>query len=95
MEIKTKFSVGQDVCLFNGVSQEIEHDEVFAILVSPVPVAGKEFNPQAKVSEQLEAGNVSVEAKYQLQHHQGIIDEKILFADDEALKEFFREFFAK
>lgn len=95
MDIKAKFSVGQEVCLFNGVAMRIEHDEVFAILVSPEAVEGKEIDPQKKVSEMMKGGIVNIKVKYQLQRHQGILDEGILFESEEACKAYFRDFFAK
>ena len=93
MKIETKYNVGQEVFLFNAVSQEIEKDEVFAILVSPEPVEGKEIDALAIVSKQLADGSVKVGHRYQLQHHQGLLEEKILFASEDELKVFFREFF--
>lgn len=95
MDVKTKFSIGQDVVLFNGVAMEIEHDEVLAILVGIMPVKDKAMDPQKKVSENLKAGNVEIVHQYQLQHHQGLIDEKILFESEEACKKHFLEFFKK
>lgn len=95
MEIKTKFSVGQDVVLFNGVSMKMEHDEVFAVLVAPGPVDGKAFDPQGAVSKGLESGELVVRPQYQLQHHQGLLDEAILFESEEACKKYYREFFSK
>lgn len=90
-EIKTKYYVGQEVVLFNGVSMQFEHDEVFAILLGPVPVEGKEsFDPNEPISKQIGA----VEPKYQLQHHQGLLDEKLLFESEEACCKYYREFFS-
>ena len=94
MNIETKFSVGQEVCLFNSVTQEIEHDEVFAIMVGPSPVKGDEgIDPTQPVSVGLKKGILAVGWHYQLQHHQGLLDEKILFSSEEELKAFYREFF--
>lgn len=90
-EFKTKYGVGQEVAIFNGVSMQIEHDEVFAILLGPMPADGKEtFNPEEPISKQM----VKVEPKYQLQHHQGLLEEKILFESEEELKAFYKEFFS-
>lgn len=94
MEIKTKFSVGQEVVLFNSASQRIEHDQVFGILISPNPVPGKELHVDKSVAEQLEEGSVVVSPKYQLQMHQGLLDECILFPDEASCAEFYRNFFA-
>jgi hypothetical protein len=93
MKIETKYNVGQEVFLFNAVSQKIEKDEVFAVLVSPEPVEGKEMDATLPVSKHLADGNAVVGYRYQLQHHQGLLDEKILFASEDELKVFFREFF--
>ena len=95
MNIETKYAVGQDVCLFNAISQEIEHDEVYAILVAPVPVKGesKVIDPNLKVSENLRNGNAVVGCTYQLQRHQGLLDEKILFGSEAELKKFYAELF--
>ena len=94
MDIKTKYSIGQDVVLFNGVAMQMEHDEVFAILLNPVPTEGNELDPRKPVSESLNEGVLEVKPQYQLQHHQGLLDEKLLFGSEEACKEFFREFFS-
>lgn len=93
MDIKTKFSVGQDVVLFNGVAMRLEHDEVFAIVFGPTPVEGKIMDPQKKVSENLKEGNIEPKCQYQLQRHQGILEEDILFENEEACKAYFRKFF--
>ena len=93
MKIETKFSIGQDVVLFNGVAMQMEHDQVFAILMNPVANEGKEFDPRKPVSESLKDGDVVIKPQYQLQHHQGLLDEKLLFESEEACREFFREFF--
>ena len=95
MEIKTKFSVGQDVVLFNGVAMQMEHDEVFAVVIGPDPVEGKQADPQKKVSENMKDGNFVINAKYQLQRHQGILDENILFESEEACKAYYRKFFSE
>lgn len=95
MEIKSKFEIGQEVCLFNGVSLNIEHDEVYAILIAPQPVAGKEFDPQEKLSKAFEKGLIEVGLQYQLRQHQGLLDERILFGSEEECKAFFKEFFEK
>lgn len=93
MEIKTKFSVGQDVVLFNGLTMCFDHDEVYAIVLQPQQVEGKDVDVQKKVSESLKEGTVEVKAFYQLQKHQGLLDESILFESEEACKEYYREFF--
>lgn len=93
MKIETKFSVGQDVCLFNAISQEIEHDEVYGILVAPVPVKGENLDPMKTVSEMLKDGKAVVGCTYQLQRHQGLLDEKILFGSEAELKQFYAELF--
>lgn len=93
MEIATKYSVGQEVCLFNAISQQIEHDEVYAVLVAPNPVPGKNPDPNIPVSKSLEAGTVEVGYRYQLQRHQGLLEEKILFASEEELKEYYLDLF--
>lgn len=95
MKIETKYNVGQEVFLFNAVSQEIEKDEVFAILVSLEPVEGREMDATLPVSKHLADGNAVVGHRYQLQHHQGLLEEKLLFASEAELKKFFLEFFSK
>ena len=60
MEYKTKFSVGQDVVLFNGVSMQMEHDEIFAVMVAPMPVEGKEVDPRKNISESLKDGDLEL-----------------------------------
>ena len=95
MNVETKFSVGQDVVLFNGVAMQLEHDEVLGIFVGVVPEEGKTFEPQKGVSENLKEGNVKPAHQYQLQHHQGLLDENILFESEDACKAYFREFFKK
>lgn len=95
MEIKSKFKVGQAVCLFNSVSLKIEHDEVFAILVAPQAVEGKTIDSQKEISKSLAAGEAEVKVQYQLQYHQGILDEEVLFASEDDCRGFFREFFSK
>lgn len=94
MEIKTKFSIGQDVVIFNGVSMEMEHDVVFAVLMAPVPVGGKAFDANVDVAKELEEGGMEVKAQYQLQRHQGLLDENILFESEDALRAYYREFFS-
>ncbi len=79
--------------MFNGVAMQMEHDEIFAIMVAPMPVQGKEVDPRKPISESLKAGDLVVGVQYQLQHHQGLLEEKILFASEEECKAFFREFF--
>lgn len=95
MKIETKYEIGQEVFLFNAVSQEIEKDEVFAVLYSPDPAKGESINPMEPVSKSLEKGDVVLDYRYQLQHHQGLLEEKILFGSEEELKAFFLEFFKK
>jgi len=95
MKIETRYEIGQEVFLFNAVSQEIEKDEVFAVLYSPVPVKGETLNAMEPVSESLKKGSVAPNYTYQLQHHQGLLEEKILFGSEDELKEFFLDFFKK
>ena len=95
MKIDTKFSIGQDVVLFNGVSMKMEHDEVFAVLVAPGPVEGKSFDASVAVSKALAGGDLEVRPQYQLQHHQGLLDEAILFESEDACKTYYREFFSR
>lgn len=95
MKIETKYEIGQEVFLFNAVSQEIEKDEVFAVLYSPVPTNGEPINAMEPISESLKKGNVALDYRYQLQHHQGLLEERILFGSEDELKEFFLEFFKK
>lgn len=95
MKIETKYEIGQEVFLFNAVSQEIEKDEVYAVLYSPVPAKGEPINPMEPVSKSLEKGDVVLDYRYQLQHHQGLLEEKILFGSEDELKDFFLEFFKK
>lgn len=95
MEIKTKFSVGQDVVLFNGLAMTFDHDEVYAIVIQPEQVEGKEFNPQKKVSEGFAEGSMEMKHVYQLQRHQGLLDENILFESEEACKAYYRKFFSE
>lgn len=90
----SKFKVGQRVYLFNGLSLEIESDEVFAVISQAEAVPGKEFDQNKDIAEQLESGVLQVVDKYQLGHHRGILDEESLFASEEELKKFFLEFFS-
>lgn len=94
MEIKTKFSIGQDVVLFNGVSMQVEHDVVFAVLVAPVPAEGEQFDANVNIAEALAEGKLSVKEQYQLQRHQGLLEEGILFESEEELRKYYREFFS-
>lgn len=94
MDIRTKFSIGQEVVLFNGVSMQMEHDVVFAVLVAPVPAEGVAFDANVDVAEALGDGRLEVKEQYQLQHHQGLLDENILFESEEACRKYYREFFS-
>lgn len=96
MKIETKFNVGQDVVIFNGVTMQMEHDEVFAVLLAPGPAEeGTELDPRKNISDALQDGEVVVRPQYQLQHHQGLLDENILFESEEACKKYYLEFFSK
>ena len=89
LNIMSKFKVGQRVYLFNSLSLQIESDEIFAIIEQPEAVEGKEFDQNKDISSQLEAGVL------QLGHHHGVLEEGVMFASEEELKKYFRDFFAE
>lgn len=91
----SKFKVGQRVYLFNSLSLQIESDEIFAIIEQPEAVDGKEFDQNKDISSQLEAGVLQVVNKYQLGHHHGVLEEGVMFASEEELRKYFRDFFAE
>ena len=89
----SKFSVGQEVFLFNGQSMEIEPDVVYGVLNVPIPVKGEEpVAGESDFRKQLEAGKFEVREQYQLMHH-GIVDAEALFESEGALREAYRKFF--
>lgn len=95
LNIMSKFKVGQRVYLFNSLSLQVESDEIFAIIEQPEAVDGKEFDQNKDIASQLEAGVLQVVNKYQLGHHHGVLDESVMFASEEELRKYFRDFFAE
>lgn len=89
----SKFKVGQRVYLFNSLSLQIESDEIFAIIEQPEAVDGMEFDQNKGIAIQLESGALQVVNKYQLCHHHGVLDESVMFASEEELRKYFRDFF--
>ena len=90
-----KFKVGQEVFLFNSLSQEIEKDNVYASLLVPVAVKGVTQDSGKSIKEKLDAGQMEVKEQYQLCAHQGIVDGGVLFASEEECKAWHRNFFGE
>lgn len=91
----SKFKVGQRVYFFNSIALELESDEVYAVVIQPEAKAGKEFDQGKSIAEQLDGGILDVVSKYQLSHHQGILDEGALFSSESECRSWFRAFFAE
>ena len=86
----SKFSVGQEVVLFNSISCRFEKDQVFGVLHVPVPLEGVEQHRDKGIAKQLEDGEVEVREQYQTLQHQ-IVDGDVLFASEEECREYYKQ----
>lgn len=88
---RSKFSVGQEVVLFDSLACEFKKDVVFAVYYAPVPVEGVEPHLERGVKERLDAGEVEVREQYQLVRG-GIVPSDRVFASEDECRAFYREF---
>lgn len=95
MEANSKFSCGDQVFLFNGLTCEIESDFVFAVLYAPVLKAGATGAAEGQaLKEKIDSGDMEVKEQYQTCTH-GVIGANGLFGSEKECKEYYLKFFSE